>query len=65
MEIKNLVITDFKGLTETDIKYKILQSMHNKDNNTYIVLGKLFEYIWKDSNPMERKQMIKIIKNNI
>lgn len=58
-------IKEFKGLSETDIKYKILESMHHKDESTYINLGILFEYIWKDSNPMERKQMIKIIKNNL
>lgn len=54
-----------KNLNETEIKYKILELMHNKNNETYLYFGMLFEYIWKDSNPMERKQIIKIIKNNM
>ena len=65
MDLHKQTMNNLKGLTESDIKYKILESMHHKDEDTYYSLGILFECIWKDSNPMERKQMIKIIKNNI
>ena len=42
-----------------------MEAMHHKDEDLLASLGGLFELIWKDANPMERKQMIKIIKNNI
>lgn len=62
---KENTIKSLKGLTEKDIKYKIMESMHHNDEKTLTNLGVLFELVWKDSNPMERKQIIKIIKNNI
>lgn len=65
MDLRKETILNLKGLNETDIKYKIMEAMHHKDEDLLASLGVLFELIWKDANPMERKQMIKIIKNNI
>lgn len=62
---KDKLITNFKTISEKDIKYYIMDTMHHIDDNSLINLGILFEFIWKDSNPMERKEMIKIIKNNL
>ncbi len=62
---KEKTITTFNGLSEKDIKYRIMEAMHHNDEETLISLGILFEFVWKDANPMERKEIIKIIKNNI
>ena len=63
--IKNNNITLITNNTEKDIKYSIMKAMHNINNETLLDFGLLFTFIWKDANPMERKQIIKIIKNNI
>jgi len=42
-----------------------MEAMHHKDEDLLSSLGVLFELVWKDANPMERKQIIKIIKNHI
>ena len=65
MDLRKETISNLKGLSEMDIKYKIMEAMHHKDDNLLPSLGVLFELVWRDANPMERKQMIKIIKNNI
>lgn len=62
---KERLMTNFKSLNDKDIKYYIMDTMHNIDDNSLINLGILFEFVWKDANPMERKEMIKIIKNNL
>lgn len=62
---KKKIITNFKSLSDKDIKYYIMETMHHIDDNSLISLGILFEFVWKDANPIERKEMIKIIKNNL
>ncbi len=57
--------SNLKGLSEKDIRYTIMEAMHNKSEENLTELGVLFEFVWKEANPMERKQMIKSIKNNI
>ena len=52
-------------VNQKKIKYSIMEAMHHKDEELLSSLGVLFEFVWKDANPMERKQIIKIIKNNI
>lgn len=65
MDLRTQTISKLKGFSETEIKYAIMEAMHHKDEELLSSLGVLFEFVWKDANPMERKQMIKIIKNNI
>lgn len=62
---KDQIKINFKGLTEKDIKYYIMDTMHHIDNNSLLNLGLLFVMVWKDANPIERKEMIKIIKYNV
>lgn len=65
MNYRQKIKNDFKGFNEKDIKYMIMDAMHHTDEDSLSSLGVLFEYVWKDANPMERKQIIKIIKNNL
>mgnify|MGYP003304537255 CR=1 FL=1 len=65
MNFRTETITKFKGYTESQIKYTIMEAMHHKDEDLLSSLGVLFELVWKDANPMERKQIIKIIKHNL
>ncbi len=65
MNCRQKIKKDFKGFSEKDIKFVIMEAMHDRNEDHLQSLGVLFEYVWKDANPMERKQIIKIIKNNI
>ncbi len=65
MDLRKETISNLKGLSETDLKYAIMEAMHYKDDTLLPSLGVLFELVWKDANPIERKQIIKIIKNYI
>lgn len=65
MDLRKKTISNLKGLSEKDLKYTIMEAMHYKDDTLLPSLGVLFELVWKDANPMERKQIIKIIKSNI
>jgi small acid-soluble spore protein I len=65
VNLKSQTLQKLKGFTEQDIKYMIMDAMHHNDKSTLENLGILFEIIWQDSNPFERKQMIKYIKRNI
>lgn len=64
-EYRKNTISSLTGLSEKDIKYIIMEAMHHKDEEMLAHLGVLFEFVWKDANPFERKQMIKSIKNNV
>lgn len=61
----NLYLKNRYGSNEKTLKEKIMNAMHNLDDETLLSFGLLFTIIWKDSNPIERKQLIKYIKNNI
>lgn len=62
---KSKTISQLKGFSEQDIKYMIMDSMHHNDDKTLQSLGVLFELVWQDANPFERKQIVKYIKRNI
>lgn len=63
--VREKTIVELKGCSEKDIKYAIMEAMHHKDESILPSLGVLFEFVWRDANPIERKQIVKYIKNNI
>ncbi len=65
MDLRKETISSFKGYNENEIRRKIMEAMHHQDEELLSSLGVLFEFVWKDANPMERKQIIKIIKHNL
>lgn len=65
VDVKEKLLVDYKNLTESSLKTNIIRCLKNKSEATMYEMGLLFEIIWKEANPMERKQFVKYIKNNI
>ena len=65
VDVKEKLLVDYKNLTESSLKTNIIRCLKNKSKETMYEMGLLFEIIWKEANPMERKQFVKYIKNNI
>ena len=65
VDVKEKLLVDYKNLTESSLKTNIIRCLKNKSEETMYEMGLLFEIIWKEANPMERKQFVKYIKNNI
>lgn len=59
------IISNYKDLTESSLKTNIIRCLKDKNKDTLYEMGVLFEIIWKEANPTERKQFVKYIKNNI
>ena len=65
VDVKEKLLVDYKNLTESSLKTNIIRCLKNKSEETMYEMVLLFEIIWKEANPMERKQFVKYIKNNI
>lgn len=59
------ILSNYKDLTESSLKTNIIRCLKDKNKDTLYEMGVLFEIIWKEANPIERKQFVKYIKNNI
>ena len=56
---------NFKNLSEGDIKDSINESIKTNDEIILPGLGVFFEILWKNSNKIDQKKIVEIIKNNI
>lgn len=65
IDTQEKILKEYKNLTESSLKTNIIRCLKNKNPETLYEMGVLFEIIWKEANPMERKQFVKYIKNNI
>jgi small acid-soluble spore protein I (minor) len=65
INIRENIMFNFKNLSENDIKNSINESIKTNDEIILPGLGVFFEILWKNSNKIDQKKIVEIIKNNI
>ena len=65
IDIRKYIISNFKDDTEEEIKKAISSSIKDKEDDTLIGLGVLFELAWNNSTEEEKQNIIKKIKKGM
>lgn len=64
-DIRKYIIENFKDSSPEEIEESIIESINSKDEIVLPGLGVMLEIIWSNSNDDFKKEIIKIIHDNI
>lgn len=65
MNIRNYIRNNLSDCNEMDIRETILSSVNSNDEVVLPGLGVLFEMIWNGSNENQKKDIVKILYQDI
>ncbi|MBD9085388.1 small acid-soluble spore protein SspI [bacterium] len=65
MDIRNYIRNNLSDCNEMDIRETILSSVNSNDEVVLPGLGVLFEMIWNGSNENQKKDIVKILYQDI